>query len=133
MSLMACCLSSTVLESSGDGFVDAQANLALFSTQLRQYDLEMERGWIDLTPVSIRPRDPTEQAVVVQDGAGASRFQLPLREWDYRLFRMRRIDRFPLRAEFESSGRSIAHESRKSQRQRSGQLLAASCPGSASI
>jgi len=97
-------LSSTVLESSGDGFVDAQANLALFSTQLRQYDLEMERGWLDLTPVSIRPRDSTEQAVVVQDGAGASRFQLPLREWDYRLFRMRRIDRFPLRAEFETQG-----------------------------
>jgi hypothetical protein len=29
---------------------------------------------------------------------------LPLREWDYRLFRMRRIDRFPLRAEFETQG-----------------------------
>jgi hypothetical protein len=97
-------LSSTVLESSGDGFVDAQANLALFSTQPRQYDLQMERGWIDLTPVSIRPRESVEQAVVLQDGGGASRYQLPLREWDFRLFRMRRVDRFPLNTEFETQG-----------------------------
>jgi hypothetical protein len=97
-------LSSTVLESSGDGFVDAQANLALFSTQPRQYDLRMDRGWIDLTPVSIRPRESVEQAVVLQDGGGASRYQLPLREWDFRLFRMRRIDRFPLNTQFETQG-----------------------------
>ena len=97
-------LSSTVLESSGDGFVDAQANLALFSTQQRRYDLEMERGWLELTPISLRPRETTEPAVVRQDGGGSSRFQLPLREWDYRLFRMRRIDRFPLRAEFGIEG-----------------------------
>ena len=44
----ACLLSSTVLESGADGFVDAQANLALFSTQPRQYNLQMERGWMDL-------------------------------------------------------------------------------------
>ncbi len=97
-------LSSTVMESSGDGFVEAQANLALFSTQLRQYDLEMERGWIELTPVSLRPRESAEQAVVVRDSGGASRYQLPLREWDFRLFRMRRVDRFPLRVEFEMQG-----------------------------
>lgn len=97
-------LSSTVLESSGDGFVDAQANLALFSTQLRQYDLQLERGWIELTPVSIRPRESAEQAVIRQDGGGVSNYQLPLREWDYRLFRMRRVDRFALRTEFEIQG-----------------------------
>ncbi|HEY7218935.1 MAG TPA: hypothetical protein VH985_11145, partial [Candidatus Binatia bacterium] len=97
-------LSSTVLESSGDGFVDAQSNLALFSTQLRRYDLQLERGWMELTPVSSRARDAGEQAVVTDDSGGASRYQLPLREWDYRLFRMRRIDRFPLRAEFEVQG-----------------------------
>ena len=50
-------LVSTVLENSGDGFVDSQANMALFSTQLRQYDLQLERGWIDLTPVSSRARE----------------------------------------------------------------------------
>ena len=97
-------LVSTVLENSGDGFVDSQANMALFSTQLRPYDLQLERGWIDLTPVSSRSRDTSESAVVTQDAGGASRYRLPLREWDYRLFRLRRVDRFPFAAEFESQG-----------------------------
>jgi len=97
-------LVSTVLENSGDGFVDAQANLALFSTQLRQYDLRLERGWTDLTPVTSRARDGAEPAVVTQDTGGASRYRLPLREWDYRLFRLRRVDRFPFSAEFEAQG-----------------------------
>jgi hypothetical protein len=97
-------LVSTVLENSGDDFVDAQANLALFSTQLRHYDLELERGWIDLTPVTSRTRDSAEPAVVTQDTGGASRYRLPLREWDYRLFRLRRVDRFPFSAEFEARG-----------------------------
>lgn len=97
-------LASTVLENSGDGFVDTQTNLALFSTQLRQYDLQLERGWIDLTPVSSRSRDTSESAVVTLDAGGASRYRLPLREWDYRLFRMRRIDRFHFAADFETQG-----------------------------
>jgi len=97
-------LVSTVLENSGDGFVDSQANMALFSTQLRQYDLQLERGWIDLTPVSSRSREHSESAVVSQDAGGASRYRLPLREWDYRLFRLRRVDRFPFAAEFEARG-----------------------------
>jgi len=97
-------LASTVLKSSGDGFVEAQANLALFSTQPRQYDLQMERGWIDLTPVSVRARESAQQAVVLQDAGGTSRYRLPLREWDYRLFRVRHVDRFAMRAEFETQG-----------------------------
>ncbi|MGH7875908.1 MAG: hypothetical protein ACREQO_27265 [Candidatus Binatia bacterium] len=97
-------LSSTVLESSADGFVDAQANVALFSTQVRDYNLQLGRGWMDLTPVSNRPKETVEAAVVRQDGGGVSRFQLPLREWDYRLFRLRFVDRFPMRAEFEVQG-----------------------------
>jgi hypothetical protein len=78
--------------------------MALFSTQLRQYDLQLERGWVDLTPVSSRSRDTSEPAVVTQDAGGASRYRLPLREWDYRLFRLRRVDRFPFVAEFEAQG-----------------------------
>jgi len=95
-------LVSTVLENSGEGFVDTQANLALFSTQLRQYDLQLDRGWIDLTPVTSRARDNSEAAVVTQDAGGASRYRLPLREWDYRLYRLRRVDRFGVGAEFEA-------------------------------
>ena len=33
-----------------------------------------------------------------------SRFQIPLREWDYRLFRLRYVDSFRLRAEFNVQG-----------------------------
>jgi hypothetical protein len=97
-------LSSTVMESSADGYVEAQSNLAMFSTQIRQYSLQMERGWMDLVPVSSSSRERPEPAVVLQDGSGSSRFQLPLREWDYRLFRIRFVDRFPLRADFEQQG-----------------------------
>jgi hypothetical protein len=97
-------LSSTVLESGVDGVVDAQSNLALFSTQPRQYNLQMERGWMEFTPLSNRPREAQEVPVLSQEGGGVSRFQLPLREWDYRLFRLRFVDRFPLRAEFNVQG-----------------------------
>ena len=96
-------LSSTVMESITGGYVEAQSNLAMFSTQVRQYSLRMERGWMDFIPVFARSQEP-EQAVVRQDGNGSSRFQLALREWDYRLFRMRFVDRFPLRADFEQQG-----------------------------
>jgi hypothetical protein len=94
-------LSSSVMESSADGYVEVQSNLAMFSTQIRQYGLQMERGWMELVPVAAPSRDRPEPAVVFQDGSGSSRFQLPLREWDYRLFRIRFVDRFPLHAEFE--------------------------------
>lgn len=92
-------LVSTVLENNADGFADAQTNLALFSTQLRSYDLELERGWLDLTPVASRAREQAEPAIVTQEPGGASRYRLPLREWDYRLFRMRRMERVPFAAE----------------------------------
>lgn len=95
-------LVSAVLEHSGDGFVDTQANLALFSTQLRRYDLQLERGWIDLTPVTSRSRDTAEPAVVTQEAGGASRYRMPLREWDYRLYRLRRVDRFFVSASVEA-------------------------------
>lgn len=101
-------LVSTVLENSGDAVVEAQANLALFSTQLRPYELELERGWIDLSPVSSRAREQAEPAIVTQAPGGASRYRLPLREWDYRLFRLRRIERFPLVAELDVQGERAA-------------------------
>jgi hypothetical protein len=97
-------LSSTVMESSADGYVEAQSNLAMFSTQIREYSLQMERGWMDLTPVSSSSRQRPQPAVVLQDGSGSSRFQLPLREWDYRLFRIHFVDHFPLRVEFDQQG-----------------------------
>ncbi len=97
-------LAATVIESSADGYVEAQSNLALFSTQIRPYNLQIERGWMELTPIASRSREALEPAVVIEEGGGASRYQLPLREWDYRLFRLRAVERFALRAEFEPQG-----------------------------
>jgi hypothetical protein len=98
-------LSSTMLDSVADGYVEAQLNMAVFSTQIRQYNLQLARGWLDMAPVSNPAKDRPQEALLLQeDGSGSSRFRLPLREWDYRLFRMRFIDRFPMRAEFEIQG-----------------------------
>lgn len=62
---------------------------------------------MELTPVSNRVREAEEPAVVHQDSGGASRYHLPLREWDYRLFRLRYVDRFALRAEFDAQGEKL--------------------------
>ena len=97
-------LSSTMLDSVADGYVEAQLNMAMFSTQIRHYNLQLARGWLDMAPVSIPAKDRPQETLLLQDGSGFSRFRLPLREWDYRLFRMRFIDRFPMRAEFEIQG-----------------------------
>jgi hypothetical protein len=97
-------LSSTMLDSVADGYVEAQLNMAMFSTQIRQYNLQLARGWLDMAPVSMPAKDRPQEALLLQDGSASSRFRLPLREWDYRLFRMRFIDRFPMRAEFEIQG-----------------------------
>ena len=99
--------SSTVLESVSDGYAEAQSNVAVFSTQLRQYELRLGRGWIDMVPVASSAKDRQEAPIITQDGGGASRYSLPLREWDYRLFRMRSIDRFPFRAEFQLQGEQL--------------------------
>jgi len=96
-------LAASLLEDGGDGYVEAQTNLALFSTQIREYSLKLERGWMDLLPVPGRTREKTERGVMIQEGGGASRYQLPLREWDYRLYKMRFVERFPMHAEFTPS------------------------------
>jgi hypothetical protein len=97
-------LSATVIESGDDGYVDAQSNLALFSTQLRRYSLQPQGTWMNLAPVSTPVRERPDPIVVLQAGDGSSRYQLELREWDHRLFRMRSVARFPLRAEFQPQG-----------------------------
>src|ERR671913_2415062 len=60
-------LSSTVLDSVADGYVEAQLNMAMFSTQIRQYHLQLARGWIDMMPVSIPAKERPQEAVMLQD------------------------------------------------------------------
>lgn len=97
-------LSATVLEKSMDGYVEAQSGVALFSTQTRHYSVRLKNGWLQWVPVSNPVKNTPGAAVMAENGGDFSRFQLPLREWDYRLFRLRFIDRFPLSAEFEQQG-----------------------------
>jgi hypothetical protein len=94
-------LSATVMESAGDGYVEAQTNLALFSTQLRDYTLAFGPGWMDLTPLPVPAYAQPSQTLVYRHGGGTTRLQLPLKEWGFRLLRSRYLMRFPLSATIE--------------------------------
>ncbi|HET8564153.1 MAG TPA: hypothetical protein VFM35_09805, partial [Candidatus Binatia bacterium] len=100
-------LSSTILESISDGYAEVQANVALFSTQMRQFDLQVERGWTDLIPVPSRSKLHEDPAIVAQSNGPSTRFLFPLREWDYRLLKFRFIERFPLHGAIENRGDKI--------------------------
>jgi len=100
-------VSSAILESISDGYVEVQANVALFSTQMRQFDLQVERGWIDLIPVPSRSKLQEDPAIVAHGHGNTSRFLFPLREWDYRLLKFRFIERFPLHVAIENRGDKI--------------------------
>jgi hypothetical protein len=92
-------LAATVMESAGDGYVEAQTNLALFSTQPRDYSLAFARGWVDLTPLTTAGSAPS--LVYRYSGGAPPRVELPLREWGYRLLRTRYLQRLALSAAIE--------------------------------
>ncbi|MGH7773043.1 MAG: hypothetical protein ACREQA_12515 [Candidatus Binatia bacterium] len=96
-------LSSTLLEGLPDGYVETLSNVALFSTQRRHYNLHVESGWTDLEPVP-RLGPSEESALVVQEEGSSTQFRFPLREWDYKLFKVRSINRFPIRTEIQKRG-----------------------------
>jgi len=97
-------LSSTVLESLPDGYVETQSNVALFSTQRRHYDLEVKGGWTDFEPVLPRFGRSEDTALVAQEQGSSTRLRFLLREWDYRLFKIRSMSRFPVRTEVQNQG-----------------------------
>lgn len=97
-------LSATLMESLPDGYAEAQSNVALFSTQTREYGLQVESDWSDLEAFHPRPGTPKDAAVIVQDEGSSTRFIFPLREWAYRLFKVRSLRPFPVRTEIESHG-----------------------------
>jgi hypothetical protein len=97
-------LSSTVLESLPDGYVETQSNVALFSTQRRHYDLEVEAGWTDFEPVFPRFGRSEDTALVAQEQGSSTRLRFLLRAWDYRLFKVRSMSRFPVRTEVQNQG-----------------------------
>jgi hypothetical protein len=94
-------LTATVMENAGDEYVEAQTNLALFSTQPREYSLAFGRGWMELMPLAPQGYAQSAHALVYRYGGGTTRVQLPLKEWGYRLLRARYLERLPLRASIE--------------------------------
>jgi len=100
-------LSSTVLETIADGYVEAQSNIAIFSTQVRRYELQARRGWLNWISLSLADSKPQAQPIMLQDGTGAGRFHIPLNEWDHRLLKLRFVERFPLQVRFEQKSDSV--------------------------
>jgi hypothetical protein len=100
-------LTATVLEALADGYVEAQSNVALFSTQTREYGLLMESGWRSLEARHPNPGTEEEAWVVVQDEGSSARFSFPLREWAYRLFKVRSLGPFSVRVDIEDRGARV--------------------------
>jgi hypothetical protein len=103
-------LAATVMENAGDGYVEAQTNLALFSTQPRDYSLAFGRGWMDLIPLAAPAYAQPAQTLVYRYGSGPTRVQLPLKEWGFKLLRARYLERLPLRATIEVQGERLLLE-----------------------
>jgi hypothetical protein len=100
-------LAASVMEGAGDGYVEAQTNLALFSTQLREYGLTFGRGWMDLIPLAAPAYAQPGQTLVYEHAGDATRVRLPLKEWGFRLLRARYLIRLALSAAIESQGAQL--------------------------
>jgi hypothetical protein len=94
-------LAATLLEDAGEGYVEAQTNLALFSTQPRDYTVAFARGWLELSALGATRPGMGSDTLVYRYNGGATRVELPLKEWGYRLLRARYLQRMSLRATIE--------------------------------
>lgn len=93
-------LAATVMDDAGGGYVEAHTNLALFSTQRREYSLGFGPSWLELTPLTTARAKPELAAEYRHQGA-AARVQLPLEGWGHRLLRARHVERAGLHASIE--------------------------------
>jgi hypothetical protein len=101
-------LAATVMENAGDGYVEAHSNLALFSTQRREYSLAFGRGWVEAMPLAAPASTHARQSLVYRHGGGATRVQLPLEDWDFTLLRARYVERLRLNAVIEREGAQLS-------------------------
>jgi hypothetical protein len=100
-------LAATVMEDAGDGYVEAQTNLALFSTQLREYSLAFGRGWMDSTPLGAPANAQPAQSLVYRHGGGVTHVQLPLKDWGFKLLHARYLDRLGFSTSIEQQGEQL--------------------------
>ncbi|MGH7829844.1 MAG: hypothetical protein ACREP8_06660, partial [Candidatus Binatia bacterium] len=80
--------SATVLEGLANGHVEAQSNIALFSTRQRSYRLQLESGWSHLEMLSLQGRRNESHPVAVSGDGPSSDLDLQVGEWSYRLLRV---------------------------------------------
>jgi len=93
-------IAATVMDDAGGGYVDAHTNLALFSTQRREYSLGFGPSWFELTPLAAA-HAKSEQAADYRLLGAAARVQLPMEGWGHRLLRARHVERAGLHASIE--------------------------------
>lgn len=55
-----------------------------------------------MEPVPSRRGTPEDNALVIEEEGRSTRFSFPLREWGYRLFKVRSLNYFPFRAGIET-------------------------------
>jgi hypothetical protein len=95
-------VASTLLESLPDGYAEASSNVALFSTLRRDYDLVFESGWTEFEPLARRFTNAEDNKLIVEEEGARPRFRTPLKQWEYRLFRVRSVRRFSVSVELET-------------------------------
>jgi len=95
-------VASTLLESLPNGYAEASSNVALFSTLRRDYDLVFESGWTEFEPLARRFTGAEDNTLIIEEEGARPRFRTPLKQWEYRLFRVRSVRRFPVSVELET-------------------------------
>src|SRR5262245_11424363 len=95
-------IAATMLDDLGNGYVGAQANIAVFSTRQRSYRLQMEPGWSDFEAVSLSGGAKENTSLSLIGDGPTSDLAFSLGEWSYRLFRIHSLARAPLRVKVQA-------------------------------
>jgi hypothetical protein len=96
--------SSTVLRPLPGGYVESESNVALFSTRPRDYQVQIESGWSNLELLPVRREKAEGAPLTIAERGSFSVLHVPLKEWDYRLLKVRALNRLPLGAEIRGEG-----------------------------
>jgi hypothetical protein len=95
--------SAQLYEGVADGYVDVQSNVAVFSTRRRPYGLKIEQGGSQLEPAGAAGNDE----LIYEDRGANKGFVVPVREWDYRLFRFTSSGYLPVSLEVEDGAQGL--------------------------
>ncbi|HWP56782.1 MAG TPA: hypothetical protein VNL14_02725 [Candidatus Acidoferrales bacterium] len=101
---------AVLLEPWSEGYAEAQANIALFSTRQRPYRVKLENGWSHLEMVSpVGAKESSPPLGIASDGA-SSELDIGVGEWSYKLFRVRAAVPLALSADARARGDRVELE-----------------------